>query len=161
VRLSKGAGTPLGWPDVLGLAVRVHDDRAGDADLLLSSTAGLPLLRHLPVPAFTFGGTHFGSLLALRAGPAEASRRVYLDAVGDGEPGTFRLHLSAAEPSGPFRTFAVLHLGSALPSSDDRRIAFDPTVGRRVDLGVAGAVQRLRGAVYRASQHGRPSEPDH
>src|SRR3954471_22337794 len=49
VRLSKGAPTPAGWPDVLGLAVRL--DAGGQrVDLLLSSCAAPPLLRHLPAP---------------------------------------------------------------------------------------------------------------
>jgi hypothetical protein len=156
VRLSKGGGTPVGWPDVLGLAVRVHDERDGDADLLLSSTTGLPVLRHLPLPAFTFDGTRFGSLLAYRAG---AARRLYLGAVGHGDRGGFGFHLSARAPGGPALTFAVLELGPALPPADDARIAFDPTVSRRGDLRVAGAVQRLRGIAYRASQRGRPAQP--
>ncbi|MDG6103796.1 hypothetical protein Daura_24240 [Dactylosporangium aurantiacum] len=156
VRLSKGGGTPVGVPDVLGLAVRVHDDRDGDADLLLSSTTRLPVLRHLPVPAFTFDGTPFGSLLAYRAG---AGQRLYFGAVGHGDAGDFRFHLSARAPGGPWLTFAVLHLGPPLPPADDTRIAFDPTVSRRDDLRVTGVVQRLRGVAYRASQHGRPAQP--
>ncbi|MEV0134292.1 hypothetical protein AB0H83_38260 [Dactylosporangium sp. NPDC050688] len=73
--------------------------------------------------------------------------------------GDFRFHLSARSPGGPWLTFAVLHLGPALPPGDDTRITFDPTVSRRRDLRVTGAVQRLRGIAYRASQHGRPAQP--
>src|SRR5689334_14135524 len=65
VRISKGAPTPAGWPDVLGLAVRLPDDDApaGSVDLLLSSSVRVPVLRHFPLPRRDFGGG-YGTLLA-------------------------------------------------------------------------------------------------
>ncbi|HYN96970.1 MAG TPA: phosphodiesterase, partial [Pilimelia sp.] len=63
VRVSKGAGTPDGWPDVLGLAIRVAGAGAtGPFDLLLSSTGRAPGLRHLPTPRRDFTAT-YGSIL--------------------------------------------------------------------------------------------------
>lgn len=159
VRLSKGAGTPVGWPDVLGLAVRVHDDDGGgDADLLLSSTSRLPVARHLPLPVFTFAGAAFGSLLSYRAGPAGATSRVYLGAIGRRAPEGVRFQLFARSVLRGWRPFGELWLERALPAAADAAIAFDPAVRRRQDLHVGGAVQRLRAAAYRTSR--RRSAPD-
>src|SRR4051794_35330687 len=47
VRFSRGAGLPAPLPDLLGLAVRIPD---GPVDLLLTTTATVPLLRLLPIP---------------------------------------------------------------------------------------------------------------
>jgi hypothetical protein len=43
VRLSRGVGLPSGWPDVLGVAVRVQDGGGVgiDLDLLVSTTVGM------------------------------------------------------------------------------------------------------------------------
>jgi hypothetical protein len=52
-RLSRGAGLPGGWPDVLGVAVRVWDagGPGADLDLLASTVAGTaPVARHVPWP---------------------------------------------------------------------------------------------------------------
>jgi hypothetical protein len=51
VRLSRGAGLPARWPDLLGMAIRfpAPDDGAGPVDLLLSSTGRGPVSRMVPV----------------------------------------------------------------------------------------------------------------
>jgi hypothetical protein len=57
VRLSRGAGLPPPWPDLLGLAVRVPDPER-PIDLLLSSTGRGPLLRWVPLPRRDAAGTY-------------------------------------------------------------------------------------------------------
>src|SRR5689334_10281760 len=65
VRFSRGLGLPRGWPDVLGMAVRVPT-AAGFADLLYSTTGRgrvtrfLLLLRRRYVPAW------YGTLMPYR-----------------------------------------------------------------------------------------------
>ncbi|MFI5914438.1 phosphodiesterase [Dactylosporangium sp. NPDC051541] len=162
VRVSKGAPTPTGWPDVLGLAIRVE---AGGrpVDLLLSSCPSVPVLRHLPMPRRDFGG-RYGTLLAYRAG----GRRVFLatqpepglgttlDAVvGTAAGPGVQLPLVAASRWGTWQSFAVLRFGSVLDGGTDADLAFDPIVNAAPDLTPAGWVQRLRHRVYRASQQGR------
>jgi len=47
VRISKATPTPAGWPDVYGLAIRLHRGwrRPREVDLLLSTSSPRPLLR--------------------------------------------------------------------------------------------------------------------
>src|SRR5690348_326505 len=55
LRISKGAGTAPGRPDVLGVALRIHGPVAGRrADLLFSTAGRGRWLRHVPVPRRTF-----------------------------------------------------------------------------------------------------------
>jgi hypothetical protein len=162
VRVSKGAPTPAGWPDVLGLAVRVAV--AGrPVDLLLSTCAAPPVLRHLPLPRRDFGG-RYGTLLACRAG----GRRVFLatqpgpglgttlEAVARAAAGPrVQLPLLVATRWGAWRAFALLRFGPALGADVDAALAFDPLVNHAPDLVPVGWLQRLRHRVYRASQQGR------
>ncbi|MFB9446860.1 phosphodiesterase [Dactylosporangium vinaceum] len=162
VRVSKGAPTPAGWPDVLGLAIRLPQPE-GDVDLLLSSCTAVPVLRHLPWPRRDFGG-RYGTLLAYRAG----RRRVFLatqpepglgstlDAVVRAAAGPgIQLPLVAASRWGSWRSFAVLRFGPVLDAGADAALAFDPIANAAPDLAPVGLVQRLRQPVYRASQQGR------
>lgn len=169
VRVSKGAGTPPGWPDVLGLAIRLELP-GGPFDLLLSSSGRPPGLRHLPLPRRGFT-TVYGSLLAYRVTRDGQRRRVYLAALPD--PGITDLGrtladvadaadtpagqmvLAAADPRGRYRPFAELTLDDPLPDGDDA-LAFDPYRRHPADLRPEGLVQWLRGAVYRGAQRPRP-----
>lgn len=63
VKLSKGAGMPGRWPDVLGLALRIYPpNAAGPCDVLLSSAGEGLLTRWLPVPAEDWGRPTTGLL---------------------------------------------------------------------------------------------------
>src|SRR5690349_2989819 len=75
VRISKGAGTRPGRPDVLGVAVRLKET----ADLLLSTMGNGRVLRHLPMPRRSFD-TRYGSILPYRTG---SGGKVYLTAEPD------------------------------------------------------------------------------
>jgi hypothetical protein len=163
VRVSKGAPTPTGWPDVLGLAIRLPDS----VDLLLSSSARMPVLRHVPLPRRDFGGG-YGSLLAYRAGhdrvflatkPApgvgDTLDAVTRAATGDG----LELMLMAATRWSGWQPVAAVRFGRLLDAETDAALAFNPIVNHAPDLVPVGWLQRLRGSVYWASQLGRGARP--
>ncbi len=61
LQLSKGAGTPGRWPDVLGIALRIRP--SGDPWDFLFSTAGHGRLsRWIPVPSPDWNAVRYGSL---------------------------------------------------------------------------------------------------
>ena len=170
VRVSKGVPTPAGWPDLLGLAVRVHEPgRARPFDLLMSTSGRGPLLRHLPLPRRRFA-TLYSSLLPLHADAG----RLYLAALPDPRSaplgGTLdtvtaaavgagaRFVLAVASPGGEWRPFARLLFGRPLPGPVDARLAFDPTRHQAPGLRPVGAVQALRGLTYRWSQRWRGAD---
>lgn len=137
-RFSRSIGTPSGWPDILGLALRIGTE-AGPADLLLASTPlawpGRFLLtahRNANSSAFTslmpFKGVNGPVLLAARpeapgrrlpATPA-AFRRA-LDA------GTWTLGLYHARPAGHWIRFGTLDL-ALVPGEADTTTRFDPVL---------------------------------
>ena len=161
VRLSRGLGLVRGWPEFLGLALRI-----GGQDLLLASSAPSPLVRMAPLPARSFFGTTLSSLLPFRAG----GRVVLVGALVRGTPtedddqldevvatpGPVTADLLATELGGPWRRFGTLELGERLPDGEADRLRFDPwnCAGGLVPHGF---VNRLRAPAYRGSRRGRPS----
>lgn len=137
VRLSRGAGLPEPWPDLLGFAVRIPAD-GRPVDLLLSSTGRGPLGRLVPA-ARRDGGGPYSSIMGYRSpggtlrlaawaadpvlvptdpGPLlEALRRrelVFTLAVARGlgrwqEFATLALHAPRGEPDPDVRFDAVRH----------------------------------------------------
>ncbi|MFD0968764.1 phosphodiesterase [Plantactinospora endophytica] len=167
LRLSRGVPTPDGWPDLMGLAVRLHGVD-GPFDLLLSNTGRLPLLRHLPLPRLDFAGP-YGSLLAYRID----GRRRYLLACADRPLGRSltevaevaarneaRFTLLAAGVRDPWRVFGRITFGVRLPAEVDAALAFDPDGRRGSALRPRGVLQRLRVVSYAASQRGRGAAED-
>lgn len=166
VRLSKAVSTPGGLPDVLGLAVRVHDAGAdgGPLDLALATTGTAPGLRHLLVPRRDFCAVYTsllpycvgGRRRMLAATPADPARSVppdpaVLAAAVAGAPLAF--HLRVAGFTGPWLPAATLTLTGPAPQGVDP--AFDVVVNALDDLRPAGWLNRLRGPAYRGSQRGR------
>lgn len=173
VRLSKGAGTPGGWPDVRGLAVRVPGQRPGQqVDLLLSTTGRGRWSRHLPVPRWHFD-TWYGSVTSYRTGPGPGGK-VYLAAVPD-SPGTAlgpdlrsvataaatgaRMLLVVADPVRGFQPFARLTFGRPLPAGVDAALAFDPIRNSLPGLHPAGLIHASRGIAYPLAQWWRGLRP--
>src|SRR4051812_1617930 len=64
VRLSRGAGLPAPWPDLLGLAIRLSGREP--VDLLLTSAGSGPLTRLVPVPR-TDAAAGYSSIMAYRS----------------------------------------------------------------------------------------------
>jgi hypothetical protein len=69
-RVSKGAGTPGGAPDILGLAVRIPTQNGLSQlwDLALSSSGSGALSRTRPIPARQWGAARYGSIVPYRYG---------------------------------------------------------------------------------------------
>jgi hypothetical protein len=158
VRISKGAGTRPGRPDILGVAVRVP----GTGDLLLSTMGDGRVLRHLPVPRRSFD-SRYGSILAYRTGDR---RKVYLTAEPD--PSGPPLGRTLESVTGAAREGARLLLGVAgagsfgrvtfgapLPAPVDAALAFNPIGNAPVDLHPTGVIHRTRALAYPLSQRWR------
>ncbi|MCZ7418713.1 phosphodiesterase [Verrucosispora sp. WMMA2121] len=166
VRLSKGTPTPGAWPDVLGLAVRIQRTTGQPFDLLVSSSATAPVLRHLPLPRRRFAGT-YSSVMSYRTG----RRRLWLAVLADPESpdlgrdlaglsaavaaGRPRLVLAVASAAGPWRPFGQVTIGDQLSAREDAGLAFDPVGNLPEELRLAGPLAWLRQHTYRGSRRGR------
>lgn len=152
-RLSRGAGLPPGWPDVMGLAVRIFDsDGAGaDADLLVSTVLGaVPLARQVPFPR----RRHHGPYTSV-AGYRTTGGRRYLAMWPEGDR---RFVVAVAGRFSRFRFIGRIVLHARAP--DDAALAFDPVRCRPAGLLADGVVQRLRAVAYRGSRAGRGGRLD-
>ncbi|MEU1967558.1 phosphodiesterase [Micromonospora sediminicola] len=166
VRLSKGVPTPGGWPDVLGVGVRLHRAPEPPVDLLVSSSGAAPVLRNLPLPRRRFTGT-YTSIMPFRAG----ARRLFLAALADPDSPDLgrslagvdaavaadepRLVLAVASAVGPWRPFGEVRLDGRRGAPEDAALAFDPVGNVPPGLRLAGPLARLRDAGYRGSRRGR------
>ncbi|WP_367138096.1 hypothetical protein [Saccharothrix sp. HUAS TT1] len=153
-RLSKGAGTPGGAPDVLGLAFRLP----GPWDVLLSTS----FARVLPRPARTWTSARYGSITPFRW----RDRLAWLSAVPDAD---HRVRSAALDDLPPELGF-TLEVGGTWrpvgrlvvrPLSADRDLpALDPLRHRPAGLDLAPAVlARARERAYRGSRRGRSPDP--
>ncbi|WP_203718985.1 phosphodiesterase [Asanoa siamensis] len=144
VRLSRGAGLPRGWPDVLGVAVRVPD-----LDLLVSTSLGrAPLARQIPflrraVP------TTYTSIASYRT---RDGRRL-LGVLPASAPARFLV--ATATRLGPWRVAGRIDLGEPLPAEADARLAFDPLMTSVPGVVADGLLWRWRATAYRQSRAGR------
>ncbi|MGM1061846.1 hypothetical protein [Saccharothrix sp. Mg75] len=149
-RLSKGAGTPGGLPDVLGVAFRLP----GPWDVLLSTS----FARVLPRPTRTWSSARYGSITPFR----RHGRAVWLAAVPEpGQAGSADLDelpdelRFTLEVSGPWRPVGTLVVR---PSDVDDPEPFDPLRALPAGVTLAPAVlARLRDRAYRGSRSGRSS----
>ncbi|NRQ37786.1 hypothetical protein HII36_39050 [Nonomuraea sp. NN258] len=161
-RLSRAAGLPPPLPDILGLALRWHQEGA-DAELLLATTGHTPLGRRLLRPATAWAPGLYGSLFPY----AVAGRRVWLAALPQADrplPARFGPLTRAAEAApllfdllvagrtGPWHIFG--QVGLVAPAMRDAELPtrFDPTRHPIPGLRPAGWGQRVRGAAYAAAQ---------
>jgi hypothetical protein len=149
VRLSKGAGTGPGKPDVLGIALRVPTE-SGDWDLLLSSTGTGRQTRLLPKFVRHWRDARLGTLAPYR----RRGELLWFMAVPDGgePPVRFTLHMSGKDAD--WRQVAVVTL-----HPEDRTaapVAFDPVLNRPPDLELAPSwLAALREQAYEGSRRGR------
>lgn len=143
VRLSTGIGMPDGWPDILGLALRLPGP-GGPADVLLSTTGSGRLTRFLPRPTRTRDGRTFGSLLPLR-GP----KGPVLLAATERSPSTFAL--AHATLTGPWREFGRLELRG--PAEGEP--SFHPVDNTPSGFGQYRWVALLRAPAYRTARRSR------
>ncbi|MDQ0820848.1 hypothetical protein QFZ79_003220 [Arthrobacter sp. V4I6] len=161
-RLSRSLGTPPGWPDVIGLAIRITTE-AGPADVLLASTLlpwpGRVLLiphRHASRSNLTslmpYKGASGPVLLAARTEPGNPS----LPAAPDGfrkmlGGGTWTLGLYHARPTRRWIRFGTLTLALD-PDTADTATRFDPLVNTLPGAGNYRWASRLREPSYSAAR---------
>ena len=149
VRLSKGAGTGRGWPDVLGLAMRMPTE-SGDWDMLLSSTGTGRLTRLLPTFVRHWRDARLGTLAPYRY----RGELLWFMAVPDeGEPpARFTIHASGADAD--WREVATVTLRPQDQTTDP--VAFDPVLNRPPELELAPRwLAALREQAYAGSRRGR------
>jgi hypothetical protein len=151
LRLSRAVGLPPVLPDILGLALRLHDfDGPGrPLDLLLASSPPPPSHRML-APARSFERAWFTGLLRYRVG---RSRTVLVaHAVGPG-----RFALGAAQPGRrDVVPLADVRVTRRLDPPPPEAASFDPILHAAPDFRqAAGRLDALRAGAYRASRDGR------
>jgi hypothetical protein len=163
VRISRGAGLPVVFPDLLGFALRLPGERP--VDLLLSSTGRGRWTRRVPVPRRD-AGTTYGSIMAYRS----AAGPVWLAAVPQGgalpsdrggllaaAPGTV-VGLSAAVGRGQWAPFGTVTLGA--PSEPpDPPLHFDAVLHAPPGLAADGPLGRFRRPAYAAARRAQGAEP--
>jgi hypothetical protein len=175
VRFSRGAGLPEPLPDALGVAVRLPDAYGPDRpqDLLVTSSADLPLARRLLYPARSFlhpsfssalpyrvGGRRVVALLAPRPAPGGAAwprtGRALADLAAAAATGALAYELRLAGSLGRSRTVGVLTIGAPLDPAATERLRFNPFAAGE-GIRPVGRLNRLRRPSYQGSQAGRPS----
>jgi hypothetical protein len=144
-RFSRGAGFPRILPDVLGLAVRIPDADAngGVQDLMLSTGAGGPLTRRLPLLRRDYLSATYTSLIAYDVG----GRSLVVAALPAG--GGFTLATAAGTEA--WTPFAQLDLRERLPDEVSRDLRFEITH----DAGgfrIGGAWRTARAGAYEAAR---------
>lgn len=161
-RVSLGAGTPRGWPDVVGIALRWHDGDGRPQDLLLSSAGPGPVSRFVPMPRRRILGW-FSTVMPLRTptGPALLALRPARETSHDG---AVVLDVLRASPRGPWRRVGRLELlGPTAPGREgdarEQRLRFDPTDNAPHGLGTYGWEDGLRSLPYAAARRAAPDAP--
>jgi hypothetical protein len=160
VRLSKGAGTPGRWPDVLGLALRFHLlNRADPCDVLFSSARDGRWTRWLPLPAADWGGTRYGTLAPYESAgrwwwlmltPSGPLGHASIHELEYSPPPNFTLHISGE--TGPWHQVGRLDLHGRL---DNTRLVFDPVLNHPHGASPAPRwLRQLRERAYSASRQG-------
>lgn len=166
-RLSRSLGLPAGWPDILGLALRVpHEER--HLDILLASTGATRTGRFVLTMRRSAAAGPFTSLmpyrtargpLLLAARPVRSPGKLPADAeafrrsLGE-DPWTLGLY--HAGPLEPWTRFATLALR---PDSEpaDTPARYDPVLNPIPGAGVYGWTRQLREPSYSAARQPRGS----
>ena len=172
VRFSRGLGVPRPLPDFLGLALRLPEVYGGGRhqDFLLATTGSRPLGHTVPLPAASFFGRAFSSLLPHRLGGETRLVGAFaLEpelAAGELEPlaeleeaaavSEVRFAVALAGATTSWRPVALLTVGDPASPAEAAALRFNPwNTGGGIEP--AWAVNRLRDPAYRGSQQGRSS----
>ncbi len=165
VRLSRGAGLPAPWPDLLGMALRVPaaEPATRPVDLLLSSTGRGRWTRLVPVLRRD-AATPYGSLMSYRcdlgpirlaalpegsgvpSDPAPLAAEVTRRGVG--------FTLVAALEAGAWEPFARLRVGDPAQPLDPE-VHFDAVLNAPPGLRADGPMARFRRPAYAAARRVR------
>ncbi|MGW1346718.1 hypothetical protein ACWCOV_37090 [Kribbella sp. NPDC002412] len=166
VRLSKGAGTPGRWPDVLGLALRLDQSESVEpADFLFSSAGDGMWTRWLPRPTRDWSAARYGTLapyessgrwwwlMLIPAGPSIGHASIHqLERTG---PPSFTLHTS--DETAGWHQIGRLSLRERV---DDGGLVFDPVLNHPPGaLPAPGWLRGLRERAYSGSRQGHAAPP--
>ena len=171
VRFSRGAGTPEGLPDILGLALRVLDAHGAGQhqDLLLVTSGTRPLARNALLPVRHFAAAHYSSVLPYRVdgstllfgarpvlAPGTPPPARFADLADALAAGRLRFDLEVAPAAGDWATIGVLEVGRRLGDQESESLRFNAfTTGGGIEP--TGLLQTLRRRAYAASQATRPT----
>lgn len=160
-RFSRGLGLPAGAPDFLGLALSLESGQ----DLLLTTSAARPPLRFVPLPARSFFGPTYTTLLPLaverrlvlvgaRVYGAASPHRDAWEELAAAEQDGIRVELLVAEPFASWRRIASVSTTERVAPDEARLLFFDPW---RCGGGLVpwSWVNDLRAPAYRGSRRGR------
>ena len=159
VRFSRSIGLPRPLPDLLGLSIRLPDvyGAGRHQDLLLVSSADLPIVHHVFLPSGDVQARPYTSSLPYRAGGAtflvgalphpESPRpegRDEFDRLDKAAALGLRLRIAVSPVMGRFRPVAELRVGARLPRSVDA-LRFHPgnSGGGMNPIGVLNAMRDL------------------
>jgi len=166
VRLSKGAGTPGGWPDVLGVALRLHlQEPVEPCDFLFSSAGDGRWSRWLPVPAEGWSAARYGTLAPYESAgrwwwlmltPSGAPiRHASIQQLEHSAPPGFALHIG--DEAADWHQIGRLDLHEHL---DEPGLVFDPILNHPHGAVPAPSWLRdLRERAYSGSRQGRNAQP--
>lgn len=142
-RVSTGIGMPDGWPDVLGLALRIPSSE-GPADLPLSTTGAGRLTRFLAAPTRCPAGSTFSTLLPHRGpkGSVLVAAHAHTEQSFD---------LAWATPTGDWHRFGRLEL----QRTTDQSPTFDPIGNLLPRLDQHRWATLLRAPAYRRARASR------
>ncbi|MEW1952343.1 phosphodiesterase [Terrabacter sp. NPDC080008] len=145
VRVSRAVGTPEGWWDVGGLALRIPGAGmlGGPADLLFATTGTGRLSRYLLRPVRQAATRPLTTLLPTRAGARSVA--LLVRPAGDHEqPREYELAVSL--DGGAWTGIGLIHLEAQQP---DTRSRFDPIVEQLEGTATPPWVVALREPAYR------------
>jgi hypothetical protein len=151
VRLSRGGGLPDRWPDVGGVAVRfpAAGGPGRPQDLLMSSSAHAPVLRHVPIPSQRLHRAWYSSLTSF-----EVNGRTVM--FGSCFTGARELQLSViAKGDGIWQPVGRVMLGEQADCATDGALDTDPWFDG-AGIRPVGVVNELRRRAYAASRDHRP-----
>lgn len=135
LRLSRGAGLPDRWPDILGLALRVHVGAERPLDLLFNSAGRGAAGKHLMVPARRFFERPYSTIIGYDNGADRVLVGLLPPARPDDGPTLSELRKSwdldgvvfdlvVAARGGEWRPAGRLVVGDPDPSGE--ALSFDP-----------------------------------
>lgn len=152
IRFSRSVGLPAGWPDVLGIALRVTVD-ARPADLLFATTGSSPVGRFLlrPRRAAAVGTVTYSTLQPYRT----PSGPVVLAARPTSVESGLAVRLAVARPTGRWHDFGSVTVEGDVADGADASISFDPILNPVPGLTNYQWVERVREGAYLAARRSR------
>lgn len=173
VRLSRSFGFPQGVPDILGIALRLHDvhGEGADQDVLVVSCLPGPVANPVPLVAGSYRWPTYSSLLPLRlgdqlaflgarslAGPSAEQGTDLEGARAAAAAGELGFLLTWAPVGGRWRTWGEVRVHDEVLEHDRAEaLRFDPVLHAGDGIRLAGEpIADLRARAYRHSRAARP-----